>query len=98
MEKLPENIDIYTNSVGDFGSCAILFEENDGVLTFKIVTDEEWYLCVDGKFREDADKAHAFTKDKYKDGVLVQSYPSIRHRAFEAVSYVMQGKFPKILN
>ena len=97
MEKLPENIELYTASVEDFGNCAVIFEDNDGVHTFKIVADEEWWLCQDGKFRTDPDKAAVFQKNTLKDGVVVKEYASIRHRALEAIAFVMQGRFPKVL-
>jgi len=96
MEKLPENIEIFSSSIGDFGNCAIVFEEINKEILFKIVADEEWYLSSDGKFYEDEEKAALYPKDAIKDGKVIKAYPSIRHRAFEAIAFVMQGRFPKV--
>ena len=96
MEKLPENIELFTSAIGDFGNCAVIFREKDKQHFFSISVDEEWYLCIDGKFREDIDQAALFPKDAVKNGVVLKEYPSIRHRALEAIAFVMQGKFPKV--
>lgn len=96
MEKKPKNIEVYTNSGSDFGSSAVIFDEKDGVVTFQIITDEEWYLCTDNKFRTDPALAANYIKDKYVDGVLKKEYPSIINRAYEALGYVAIGMFPKV--
>ena len=96
MDKLPDNINIFTDGVGDFSNANVIFENRNGSFMFQIVTDDEWYLCSDGKFREDPRQAALYEKDAIKDGKLVKSYSSITHRALEAIAFVMAGRFPKV--
>ena len=96
MEKLPENIDVFTTSVADFGNANIVFSEDDGVITFQVIADEEWYLCSDNKFREDPDLAANFGIHKFHKGKIVKKYDSILLRAGEAIGYVLAGYFTKV--
>lgn len=93
MEALPEDIHIISGEEGaEFDQVDILFDTtttNENI--FKVRVDSEWFLCLDGKLREDYNQAGEFLKDSTK-----KKYSHITNRAMECVAFCLQGRFPKV--
>jgi hypothetical protein len=95
MENMPEDITVISGvEGGEFGQVDILFDlDTQNENFFKVRVDNDWFLCPDGKLREDYYSAAEFYKNSTK-----KEYPHIVNRAMECVAFCLQGRFEKILS
>lgn len=96
MENLPEDIRISTLANADerseFSVVDIRFDTNPiGDIFFNVRVDNDYYLCQDGKLRDEPEMAALFYKDSSK-----KKYPHILNRAMECVAFCLQGRFKKV--
>ena len=101
MEHLPK--DIHVENIleeGDddnYSFVDVRFAKDDkDAVYFTVSVDDDWYLCEDGKLRQDM-KAIAIKlyQNKVKDGKVVKPYDHIVNRAMESVAMILLSKGDK---
>jgi hypothetical protein len=92
MENLPDDITVISGQEGaEFGQVDIMFDtDTTNNIFFKVRVDNTYFLCDDGKLREDYSTAGIF----YKDGK--KQYDHIINRAMECVAFYLLGRFKKV--
>ena len=91
MENLPDDITVIIGQEGADGQVDIMFDtDTTNKIFFKVRVDNTYFLCDDGKLREDYTTAGIF----YKDGK--KQYDHIINRAMECVAFCLLGRFKKV--
>ena len=94
-ERKNENFRIDVVNQTEFSVIDIIFDDGmDGVDLFYLVVDDDWFLCSDGKLRQDKEMGElfGFIEVNPKTG---RKYVDILDRALEATGWAMRGKFKK---